>query len=66
MTYVQRNRDRLKFVFSPDTILRIQAMEMRCYRKILHIAYKDLVTNEVVSPCKDPAGNRTTRRPDHG
>ena len=23
-------------------------MEMRCYRKILHISYKDLVTNEEV------------------
>ena len=28
---------------------RIQAMEMRCYRKILHISYKDHVTNEEVS-----------------
>ena len=27
---------------------RIQAMEMRCYRKILHISYKDHVTNEDV------------------
>ena len=27
---------------------RIQAMEMRCYRKILHIPYKDHVTNEEV------------------
>ena len=27
---------------------RIQAMEMRCYRKILHISYKDQVTNEKV------------------
>ena len=26
----------------------IQAMEMRCYRKILHISYKDHVTNEKV------------------
>ena len=25
---------------------RIQAMEMRCYRKILHISYKEYVTNE--------------------
>ena len=25
---------------------RIQAMEMRCYRKMLHISYKDHVTNE--------------------
>ena len=28
--------------------LRIQAMEMWCYRKILHIPYKDHVTNEEV------------------
>ena len=27
---------------------RIQSMEMRCYRKILHISYKDNVTNEEV------------------
>ena len=27
---------------------RIQAMEMRCYSKILHISYKDHVTNEEV------------------
>ena len=27
---------------------RIQAMEMRCYRKVLHISYKDHVTNEQV------------------
>ena len=27
---------------------RKQAMEMRCYRKILRISYKDHVTNEVV------------------
>ena len=27
---------------------RIQAMDMRCYRKILHISYKDHVTNEAV------------------
>ena len=27
---------------------RIQAMEMRCYRKVLHISYKDHVTNEEV------------------
>ena len=27
---------------------RIQAMEMRCYRKILHISYKDHVTNDEV------------------
>ena len=27
---------------------RIQAMEMKCHRKILHISYKDHVTNEEV------------------
>ena len=27
---------------------RIQAMDMRCYRRILHISYKDHVTNEEV------------------
>ncbi|WP_419651063.1 hypothetical protein, partial [Thiolapillus sp.] len=27
---------------------RIQAMEMKCYRKILHISHKDHVTNEEV------------------
>ena len=27
---------------------RIQAMEMRCYRKILRVSYKDHVTNEEV------------------
>ena len=27
---------------------RIQAMEMRCYREILHISYRDHVTNEEV------------------
>ena len=44
---------------------RIQAMEMRCYRKILRISYKDHVTNKA-SPCQAPAGNRTTQRPpDH-
>ena len=38
---------------------RIQAMEMRCYRNILHISYKDYQRG---SPCQDPAGNWTTRR----
>ena len=31
---------------------RIQAMETRCYRKILHISYKDHVTNEEVRATK--------------
>ena len=28
--------------------MQMQVMEMRCYRKILHISYKDHVTNEEV------------------
>ena len=31
-----------------ELLRRIQAMEMRFYRKILHISYKDNVTNEAV------------------
>ena len=42
---------------------RIQAMEMRCYRKILRISNRDHATNKEV---QDPADNPTTRRsPDH-
>ena len=37
---------------------RIQAMEMRCYRSILRISYKDHVTNEDVRP-------RSSRQLDH-
>ena len=49
-----------------ELLRRIRAMEMRCYRKILRISYKDNVTNEEVCACLDPAGNRTARRPpDH-
>ena len=40
---------------------RIQAMEMRCFRKILHISHRDHATNEEVL-CQDPAGSWTTRR----
>ena len=44
---------------------RIQAVEMTCYRKILHISYKDHVTNEEVR-AKIQQANRITRRPpDH-
>ena len=42
---------------------RIQAMEMKCYRKILHISYKDHVTNEEVRAKIQESW--TTRRPDH-
>ena len=37
---------------------RIQAMEMRCYRKILRISYKDHVTNRQSVP-------RSSRQSDH-
>ena len=44
---------------------RIQAMEMRYYRKMLRISYK-VPYYQRGSPCQDPAGNRTTSRPpDH-
>ena len=36
------------WIFTAELKRRIQAMEMRCYRKILHISYKDHVTNEEV------------------
>ena len=44
---------------------RIQAMEIRCYRKILHISYKRPCYQRG-SPCQDPAGNCTARRPPEG
>ena len=42
---------------------RIQAMEMRCYRKILQISYKDHVTNKVhvkIQQAIRPHKNRLT------
>ena len=36
------------WTLTADLQRRIQAMERRCYRKILHISYKDHVTNEEV------------------
>ena len=36
------------WTLSADLQKRIQAMEMRCFRKILRISYKDHVTNETV------------------
>ena len=49
------------WILTAELQRRIQAMEMRCYRKILHISYKDHVTNEEVcakiqqeiGPCED-------------
>ena len=42
---------------------RIQAMEMRCYRKILHISCIQKPCYQRGSLCQDLAGNWTTRRP---
>ena len=36
------------WVFTAELQRRIQAMETRCYRKLLRISYKDDVTNEEV------------------
>ena len=36
------------WTLTAELLRRIQAMEMRCYRKMLHISYKDHVTNEEV------------------
>ena len=38
---------------------RIQAMEMRCYRKILSISYKDHVTNEEIRANIQQASDHT-------
>ena len=36
------------WTLSPDLDKRMQAFEMRCYRRLLNISYKDHVTNEEV------------------
>ena len=36
------------WILTAELQRRIQAMQMRCYRKILRISYKDHVTNEEV------------------
>ena len=36
------------WTFTAELRRRTQAMEMRCYRNIIHISYKDHVTNEEV------------------
>ena len=36
------------WILTAELQRRIQAVEMRCYRKILRISYKDHVTNEEV------------------
>ena len=53
------------WTLSAELQRRIQAMEMRCYRKILNISYKRPCYKQE-SLCQDPAGNWMTRRPpDH-
>ena len=43
---------------------RIRAMELRCYRKMMHLIQRPRYQRGC--PCQDPAGNWTTRRPpDH-
>ena len=39
---------KVSWTLSAELQRRIQAMEMRCYRKMLRISYKDHVTNEKV------------------
>ena len=52
---LMRSRDTSIFLYASESWTltaelqrRIQAMEMRCYRKILRVSYKDNVTNEEV------------------
>ena len=37
------------WILTDELQRRIQDVEMKCYRKILHISYKDHATNEEVS-----------------
>ena len=47
-----------------ELLSRIQAMEMRCYRKILRISYNDHVTNEEVrAKIQKAIGLHKTSRP---
>ena len=47
------------WTFTAKLQRRIQAMEMRCYSKILHISYKDHVTNkEVLAKIQQAVGPR--------
>ena len=47
------------WTLTADLQRRIQAMEMRCYRKILHISYKDYVLNEEVRAKIQQANDHT-------
>ena len=46
--------------FTTELQRRIRAIEMRCYRKILCISYKDHVTNEVCVRSSMPAAHTKT------
>ena len=46
------------WTLTAELIRRIQAMEMRCYHKILNISYKDHVTDKKSVP-------RSNRQSDH-
>ena len=35
-------------LLTTDRQRRIMAMEMRCYRRLLHISYKDNITNAII------------------
>ena len=48
------------WTLSADLQKRIQAMEMRCFRKILRISYKDHVTNEAYKQSIGPYENLLT------
>ena len=50
------------WTFTAELQRRIRAMEMKCCCKILFISYTCYQRGHL---CQDPAGNRTTRRPDH-
>ena len=38
----------ISWTLTVELLIKTQAMEMKCYRKILRISYKDHVTNEEV------------------
>ena len=49
------------WILTAELHRRIQAMEMRCYHKILHLKQRPCYQRG--SPCQDPSGNWTTQRP---
>ena len=47
--FFDTNGNHVSWPLTAEVQRRIQAMDMRCYCKILHISYKDHITNEEVS-----------------